>query len=299
MDYSWTPGDTGTGGSRQYLLMLRQWRRRAYLTRGVPLGVIPSRRKVVVTDASASVWGAVWRHRMVVWSAQQRQEHIDVLELRDNPAAQAFFGLPEGQACPCPVRQHLDCLLCKPPGGDGSSSYEPSLASLRAIYLPGLQNDVADLLSHQGPTSGELRLHPKVVDTIWPRHDRAGVDLYASEASTHYPLWFSLRETTSPLGQDALAHPWPSSLLYAFPPIPLIWPMLHRVQQGSHRLLPVAPYWPGRLWFPRLYRLLDGEPWALPRRWDLLSQLEGHSWHPNVEHLRLCIWPLKGTFKLL
>ena len=39
-----------------------------------------------------------------------------------------------------------------------------------------------------------------------------------SEASTHCPLWFSLRETTSPLGQDALAHPWPSSLLYAFPP---------------------------------------------------------------------------------
>ena len=30
-----------------------------------------------------------------------------------------------------------------------------------------------------------------------------------------------------------------------------------------------------RLWFPGLYRLLNGEPWALPKRRDLLSQLEG------------------------
>ncbi|KAK0155754.1 hypothetical protein N1851_001747 [Merluccius polli] len=115
-----------------------------------------------------------------------------------------------------------------------------------------------------------------------------------SEASTHCQLWFSLRETTSPLRQDALAYLWPSSLLYAFPPIPLIWQTLHRVQQGNHRLLLLAPYWPGRLWFPRLYRLLNGEPWALPKRRDLLSQLEGSIWHLNLECMWLCVWPLKG-----
>ena len=70
--------------SRQCLLALRQWRSRAYLTTGVPLGVIPSHREVAVTDASASGWGAVWRRRTVrgLWSKQPRQEHINVLELR-------------------------------------------------------------------------------------------------------------------------------------------------------------------------------------------------------------------------
>ena len=56
--------------SRQNLLTLRQWRSRANLTMGVPLGVIPSCREVVVTDAFASGWGVVWRHRKVrgLWS---------------------------------------------------------------------------------------------------------------------------------------------------------------------------------------------------------------------------------------
>jgi len=44
--------------------------------------------------------------------------------------------------------------------------------------------------------------------------------------SAHCPHWFSLRESTGPLGQDALAHMWPEGLLYAPPPppFPLILP---------------------------------------------------------------------------
>ena len=58
---------------------------------------------------------------------------------------------------------------------------------------------------------------------IWDRYGRAVADLFASEETTHCPLWFSLTERTSPLGQDALAPAWPDSLLYAFPPIPFYW----------------------------------------------------------------------------
>ena len=68
--------------SSRCLMALRPWRDRAYLVRGVTLGSIPSRREVVVTDASLSGWGAVWQHRAVsgLWSAQA--QHINVLELR-------------------------------------------------------------------------------------------------------------------------------------------------------------------------------------------------------------------------
>lgn len=38
------------------------------------------------------------------------------------------------------------------------------------------------------------------------------VDLFTSETTTQCPLWFSLAERTSTLGQDALAHDWPGSL---------------------------------------------------------------------------------------
>ena len=72
---------------------LKPWRRRGYLDRGVPLGVIPARREVVETDASLLGWGAIWQHRTIKgrWSAQHRWEHINVLELRAIYLALQFF----------------------------------------------------------------------------------------------------------------------------------------------------------------------------------------------------------------
>jgi len=128
---------------------------------------------------------------------------------------------------------------------------------------------------------------------IWSIYGRAEVDVFASETSTHCPLWYSLMRGTSPLGQDALAHAWPTRLLYAFSPIPLIRVTLERVRQKGHRLLLVALNWPGWPWFPVLLKLLQGEPWRLPRRPDLLSQVGGthmasESGSPSA--LGLAIW---------
>ena len=69
--------------SGRCLRVLRPWRERAYLIAGSPLGRIASRREVVETDASLSGWGAVWQCRTVrgQWDAQQRLEHINLLEL--------------------------------------------------------------------------------------------------------------------------------------------------------------------------------------------------------------------------
>ena len=79
---------------------------------------------------------------------------------------------------------------------------------------------------------------------------------------------------------DALAHTWPEGLLYAFHPTPLILATLHRVSQAQHRLLLVAPRFPARPWFPTL-SLPEEEPWQLPHRQDLLSQLDVRIWHPR------------------
>ncbi|KAE8277583.1 hypothetical protein D5F01_LYC24435 [Larimichthys crocea] len=128
------------------------------------------------------------------------------------------------------------------------------------------------MLSRQKPPPGEWRLDPEVVQMVWERFGRADVDLFASVVLTHCPLWFFLSEPTSLLGQDALAHSWPDRLLYAFPPVPLHLLTLHRIARSSHSVLLVAPFWPGRIWFPLLHRLLNRVPWPLPLRQDLLSQ---------------------------
>lgn len=286
---------------------LHPWRRRKYLTQGVPLGAIPSRREVVTTDASQIGWGAVWQRQTARgrWSPQQKRQHINVLELRAVLLALRHF-------LPALVGRHVlvrsdnmsavyyinhqggtRSLQCLGVAQQLLQETHQHLLSLRAVYLPGTYNRAADLLSRGSPDPGEWRLHPDVVQAVWGRYGRAEVDLFASRESTQCSLWFSLSEP-GPLGRDALAHTWPRRQLYAFPPLPLIWPTLHRLETEEHELLLIAPRWPGRVWFPRLLQLLHGRPWCLPVRRDLLSQLGGQIWHPDPSRLQLWVWPLRG-----
>lgn len=294
--------------SQQCLLALAPWRDRAFLLSGVGLGVAPARREIITTDASLTGWGAVWQHRVARgrWSARDNGDHINVLELRAvHLALEHFLPYLKGRHILIRSDNTSTVFHINHQGGTRSPRLlqvtqhllrwaAPRLASLRAMYLPGELNQLADSLSRQDPPSGEWRLHPEVVCMMWRFFGRAEVDLFASRESTHCPLWFSLREAGSPLGQDALAHPWPKGLLYAFPPLPLIWPTIQRVLQEGHQLLLVAPFWPARTWFPLLYNLCCGGPLFLPNRVDLLSQREGQVWHPNPHRLRLCAWLLGG-----
>ena len=295
--------------SSQCRQFLEPWGRRQFLCQGVILGSLPSRRELVVTDASLTGWGAVWNHRSVrgSWGPRESLLHINTLELRAvHLALRGFLPALEGRHVLVRTDNTSTVYHVNHQGGVRSlqSLREarrllqwafPRFASLRAMHLPGVDNQAADLLSRGSPPPGEWRLNPSVVLEVWERFGRAEVDLFASRESTHCPQWFSLSEPCSPLGQDALAHPWPRDcLLYAFPPLPLLMLTLHRIAADGHTALLVAPCWPGRVWFPMVQQLLDGTPWPLPSRRDLLSQVGGRIWHPRPDRLRLHVWPLKG-----
>ncbi|XP_037536617.1 uncharacterized protein LOC119413633 [Nematolebias whitei] len=287
---------------------LTPWRDEDYLSRGVPMGVVVCRREVVTTDASSMGWGAVWQRRAVQgrWGQRDHSKHINVLELRAVHLALRHF-LPHLEGRHVLVRSDNTSVVyhINHQGGTRSAQLlsvsrellewaSPRLSTLRAAYLPGRHNQVADFLSRQESPPGEWSLHRDIVLMIWDRFGQAEIDLFATEESTQCPLWYSLTGASGALGQDALAHPWPRVLLYAFPPLSLIWPTLQRVLEEGHRMLLVAPYWPVRPWFPLLRSLCQGVPWCLPTRRDLLSQLGGLIWHPNPQRLRLWVWPLQG-----
>ncbi len=165
--------------------------------------------------------------------------------------------------------------------------------SLKAVHVPGILNLADDFLSRQKLRPGEWMLNRQTVSQIWDLFGEAEVDLFASQESSQCPFWFSLSFPTT-LGIDAFTHLWPNVSLYAFQPIKLIPEVLCRVKVSSARLLLIAPFWPSQTWFSELTPLLYRSPWEIPIRWDLLSQLQGKTWHPLPELWKLWVWPIQG-----
>ncbi len=162
--------------------------------------------------------------------------------------------------------------------------------SIRAVHVPGRLNSGADLLSRQSQEDGWVEIAPQVVSLIWQRFG-----LFASSMTTHCPLWFSLSPPL-PLGLDALAHEWPKTNLYAFPPIRLLPVVLFRVRSDKvEHLLLVAPWWPTQSWFSDLVSVLACPTCEVPLGQDLLTQARGMIWHSRLELWRLLVWPLSGV----
>ncbi|XP_032365670.1 uncharacterized protein LOC116682766 [Etheostoma spectabile] len=288
------------------LRALSVWKKPWFLSQGPALGA-PCRRVIVSTDASLTGWGAVMDDRSAkgVWQERHSSWHINCLEMlavfralrgflpallghhvlvwSDNTAVVAYLNHQGGLRSRPLCRLAHQILLWS----------QRRLLSLRAMFIPGLQNQGADLLSRQGLRPGEWRLHPEVVESLCARFGPMDVDLFASQESTHCPLWFSLTPP-APLGLDAMVREWPRLRLYAFPPVALLPGILERVRREGICLLLVAPFWPTRVWFSDLMALLDGLPWRVPLRRDLLSQDGGRVLHPCPALWRLWVWPLRG-----
>ncbi|XP_073692680.1 uncharacterized protein [Garra rufa] len=286
---------------------LRHWRNVEFYAHGTPLGAIMM-RKVVTTDASLTGWGATQEGRTVngVWPNTLHSAHINYLELLTVWKALNHF-LPRLQGHHVLVRcDNTTAVAYINRQGGMRSSKLHALAhrllvwsrrhflSLRATHVPGVLNRGADLLSRGNPLYGDWRLHPQIVGLLWRRFGQATVDLFASHENAQCPMFFSLRDEDAPLGVDALAHPWPKVLLYAFPPLSLIAPTLARVKERSLTLILIAPRWPKSPWLAQIIPLLYAQPWPLPLRTDLLSQANGEIYHPHPDRVALWAWPVRG-----
>ena len=76
---------------------------------------------------------------------------------------------------------------------------------------------------------------------VWQCRAAQGIDIFASQATTHCPLWFSLGESTSPLGQDALGPRVATAAPLRLPTAPTYTTHRGQDRQGHHRVLLVAP----------------------------------------------------------
>lgn len=169
---------------------------------------------------------------------------------------------------------------------------ETHVPALSAIYIPGVDNWAADFLSRSTIDPGEWSLHPEVFEALCLRWGRPDVDLMASKFNHKVPLYLARARDPKAYGADALVLPWREfSLLYVFPPFPLLPRVLRRIAAEGVPAILIAPDWPRRSWYADLMLLLADAPWPLPSREDLLSQ--GPIFHEHLGSLRLTAWLLR------
>ena len=226
--HAWRHGRFRIRVNQACLAALEPWMNPVWFSRGVPLQAV-SRRTVLSTDASNLGWGALCEGRPAFgsWSHEESHLHINCLEmLAVERALQSFQAILKGRHVLVQLDSMTVVSYINHQGGLSSSRLctlakrllewaLPRLQSLKATHIPGKMNLGADMLSRSNVPSDEWMLHPQTVLKIWEIFGKAEVDLFASENNSHCPTYFS-KDT------DALAHDWPSLLLYAFPPIALI-----------------------------------------------------------------------------
>ena len=215
-----------------------------------------------------------------------------------SPRSASFPAKAKGSPCHCPHRQHSDGRLHQQTGEPQLPCLcklatilwqwtHPHFLSLRVVHVPEVLNSVADTMSSGGPQPGEWRLQPQVVSEIWRRLGRAEVRPVCVHGVDALPALLLPEEQRSPHGLGCSGASLAPVLFYTFPPFTLLQPLLRKVLVEHVQLILVAPLWPHMLWFSAIPPLLDGLPWELPHRRDLLSQANGALFHPFPEGLRL------------
>ncbi|KAI2660091.1 Transposon Ty3-G Gag-Pol polyprotein [Labeo rohita] len=160
--------------TRRCLRALDMWRNPWFLSQGPVLGA-PCRRVTLATDASLTGWRAVMSGHTArgLWRGHQLTWHINCLEMLAVFQALKHF-LPDLRDRHVLVRTDNTSVVSyiNHQGGLRSRPLyklahqilvwsRSKLLSLKAVYLPGYLNVVADILSRQGPRPGGMDASPR------------------------------------------------------------------------------------------------------------------------------------------
>ena len=289
---------------------LAPWYRRSFLSQGKPFRQRPP-SVTITTDASLLGWGAHMgdHHLRGIWTPARARLHINILELLAvHLALQGFRHMITGRSVLVRTDNNTVVAYLNKQGGTRSRTlclltrkilqwtFKRHI-SIQAVYIPGVDNHIADFLSRGCSLPTEWQLNSRIMDQIFLSYGRPQVDLFASALNAQLPLYCSKYRDPRAMATDAFSIPWSSMTAYAFPPIALIPRILLKIQADGAEVLLLAPLWPRRPWFPLLLELLAGIPSRLPPWENLIHQPGTQILHPHPDRLCLTLWPLCGDVR--
>ncbi|XP_071985295.1 uncharacterized protein [Engystomops pustulosus] len=238
------------------------WTELRNLEKGVCWHHLPS--ITIVTDASSSGWGAIlpshyeqgswtlaqarnssnYRELRAVWEALRsntaylRNHHIHILS--DNISTVSYLRRQGGTRSP--VLSSLARTIFQ--------WAEENILSISATHLKGSLNREADYLSRREILPNEWCLNQEIflhLTSVWGMPQ---IDLFATRENSKCQQYFSLEAGESRDHMDAFSHRWSGSLMYAFPPIPLIARVLRKILLDGSRVILICPNWPKKKLVP-------------------------------------------------
>ena len=294
--------DTNILLGQWFVSAVAPWMDLDFLTSMSPLHH-PSPQLHLFTDLSLEGWGAHMDNHMAsgFWSIIYKKQHINVLEMKAVLLAlQAFAVHIKGHSVLLATDNTTVAAYINKQGGTHSRTLcnlaveaaewcARNKVHLKARYLPGRLNALADCLSRKGAVvQTEWSLNQRVASQIFHVWGSPHIDLFATHLNRKLPLFVSPVLEPEAYATDALSLSWVGMWAYAFPPFPLILTCLRKIQIEECLVCLVAPLWEGQAWFPLLLSLLVAPAICLPWKEDLLYQSISRMLHP----FRLHAWLL-------
>ena len=254
------------------------------------------------TDSSLEGWGAHMEEHMAsgYWSPAWKTQPINVLEMQAVwLALQAFAEYIKGNSILLSTDNTTVAAYLNRQGGTHSQSLcnmaveimlwcAKNRVHIKARYLPGRLNALADCLSRKGNVvQTEWSLNQRVADLVFQLWGTPHIDLFATRLNRKVQIFVSPVPDPLAHASDALSLSWKAMWAYAFPPFPLILTMLRKVLEEECLVCLIAPLWAGQAWFPLLLSLVVAPPIQLPVRRDLLCQPVSRLLHPTPQIFHL------------
>ncbi|XP_078239272.1 uncharacterized protein LOC140705553 [Pogona vitticeps] len=279
-------------------LQLQWWTFLPHLLVGHPFHPLQLTRQVT-TDGSPLGWGAHCDgHQIhVSWSPQEAWLHMNHLELLAViKALRAFLPLVQGRAIQLVTDNSTTMFCVNKQGGTRSKSllflavhlweccYQQHIF-LVAIHVSTTENQVADELSRHSFQTHKWELDPVVFHTLCHRWGTPSIDMFAALNNRKCHKYVSRAGRGEGSLGDAFMIPWNESLLYLFPPIPIIQRALIRTLQMEAEVILIAPWWPRQPWFSMLLQSAT-DKMKLPLIPHLITQDSGNvliqTWSPST-----------------
>ena len=264
---------------------------------------------IIQTDASKQGWGTVCQNVKIggYWSESEKQNHINLLELLAiTYAVKSYLKQESNQTVLIQTDNKTAMTYINKMGGTVSSLCNQIVLdlwdwclkrdiSMKAEFIPGKENVIADWESRHHQDSSSWGLDPFIFQTLMNKTLACNVDLFANRLNTKLDRFYSWLPDPEAEAHNALLHPWVGIRGYAFPPFCLISQCLMKIQKERSTILLVTPAWPAQPWYATVLKMCIKNPILLPTVPHLLLSDKGEP-HPLIMNnsLQLVGWVVSG-----